>query len=428
MTVRPAYIVNQYPTASHAFIRREILALERLGLTVKRISIRRWPGQIVDSVDQEEERKTRYVLEQGALGLVVSTVFAMVASPRRFSLALRLAVRLSVRSYRSWIYHLIYLAEACVVVRWLVQDEVTHIHAHFGTNPAEIAMLASILSGLPYSFTAHGSQETDAPQFIGLGEKIKKASFVTAVCSYGRSQLFRWVEHEHWQKIEVVHCGLEPAFYEETESSREPILNRFVCVGRLCNQKGQLLLLDALRKVLNYGYDCELVLVGDGEMRESVEARITELQLRERVRITGWLDSAGVREEILNSRALILPSFTEGLPVVIMEAMSLGKPVISTYVGGIPELISSGVTGWLAPAGDVDTMSEKIVECLSIATNDLMQMGDRARKRVLNRHDIDVSAAMLIRLFQNASASSAEVGDVSDLNTHPTESESLKNG
>ena len=116
------------------------------------------------------------------------------------------------RADRPLPYHLIYLAEACLIRRWLVETGVSHVHAHFGTNSAEVAMLVQTLGGPPFSFTAHGPEEFDKAPLIGLAEKIRRAAFVVAVSSFGRSQLFRLVEHEHWDKIHVVHCGLEPSF------------------------------------------------------------------------------------------------------------------------------------------------------------------------------------------------------------------------
>ena len=187
-------------------------------------------------------------------------------------------------------------------------------------------MLARVLGGPPYSFTVHGPEEFDAPLALGLGEKIARSAFVVAISSFGRSQLYRWVAHSQWPKVEVVHCGLDDAF-RSAPAVRAPEAPRLVCVGRLCEQKGQLLLLEAVRRVVAKGGALELVLAGDGEMRAELEAQVVALGLRDHVRITGWIDGTEVREEILAARALVLPSFAEGLPVVIMEAMALRRAV-----------------------------------------------------------------------------------------------------
>ncbi|MCE5990326.1 glycosyltransferase [Pseudomonas sp. LM20] len=397
--MRIAYFINQYPKVSHSFIRREILALERQGVEVQRIALRGWDAELQDAEDTSEQDRTRYVLRSGIKGLLPPAWQVLRTQPRRFFQALWLAMRLGLRADRTWPYHLVYLAEACQVLQWLQAGEAKHVHAHFGTNSTEVVMLANVLGGPAYSFTVHGPEEFDKPQFLHMGEKVRRAAFVAAVSSYGRSQLFRWVAHDQWAKVKVVHCGLERSFHEVAPVS-VPTTPRLVCVGRLCEQKGQLLLLEATRILAARSIDCELVLAGDGEMRGQIEALIARHGLQQQVRITGWISSAQVREEILAARALVLPSFAEGLPVVIMEAMALRRPVLTTYVAGIPELVRPGENGWLFPAGAVDELAVAMAECLAQPAEVLQRMGEAARQRVLQRHDIDTEAARLAGYFK----------------------------
>ncbi|NIF25233.1 glycosyltransferase family 4 protein [Pantoea sp. Tr-811] len=397
--MRIAYFINQYPKVSHSFIRREILALERQGVVVQRIALRGWDGELQDSEDLAERDKTQYVLQAGIKGLLTPLWQLLRAQPRRFGAALWLAMRLGLRADRPLPYHLVYLAEACQVVQWLQAFGAEHVHAHFGTNSAEVVMLANALGGPAFSFTVHGPEEFDKPQFLQVGEKVRRAAFVAAVSSYGRSQLYRWVDHEHWPKVKVVHCGLERAFHE-IPAVAIPSAPRLVCVGRLCEQKGQLLLLEAARRLAVQGIAFELVLAGDGEMRPQIEALVSRHGLQAQVRITGWISSAQVREEILAARALVLPSFAEGLPVVIMEAMALRRPVLTTYVAGIPELVRPSENGWLFPAGAVDELAAAMADCLAQPLEVLQRMGEAARQRVLERHDIDTEAAKLARYFE----------------------------
>lgn len=398
-TRRVAYLVNQYPKVSHSFIRREILALERQGIEVLRVAVRGWDDAVADPVDAAERGRTRYLL-QGGLGLPLRALASRaLASPRRCWRALRLALAMRRRSGRGLFPHLAYLAEASLLVGWLEESGIGHLHAHFGTNPAEVAMLARELGGPPYSFTVHGPEEFDKPEALGLGEKGRRAAFVVAISSFGRSQLYRWLPLTDWDKVQVVHCGLEEAFHAGADAAPAPVAPRLVCVGRLCEQKGQLLLVQALARVRDRGVAVELVLAGDGEMRADVEALIDRLGLRPQVRITGWIGSDQVRAEILASRALVLPSFAEGLPVVLMEAMALRRPVITTFVAGIPELVRDGENGWLVPAGDVDRLAAAIEECLVASPAEIARRGDAARTRVLARHDVDREAGRLARLF-----------------------------
>ena len=171
-------------------------------------------------------------------------------------------------------------------------------------------------------------------------------------------------------------------------------------MGRLSEQKGHLLLLTAMRTAFDRGCEFDLVLVGDGELRSAIEERILALGLQAHVRLTGSIGSGEVRAELIAARALVLPSFAEGLPVVIMEAMSLRRPVITTFVAGIPELVRAGEGGWLVPAGDADALADAIVDCLASSPEQLAAMADRARQRVLARHDIDVEASKLAKLFR----------------------------
>jgi glycosyltransferase involved in cell wall biosynthesis len=406
LVVRIAYLINQYPAVSHTFIRREIHALEQLGGEVMRISLRGWDRELVDETDRQERERTRYVLSRGAMPLCFAIVRMLVKSPVRTLRALSLACRMSRGSERSWYIHLAYLAEACRIAPWLRRAGVEHLHAHFGTNSAEVAMLVRELGSLPWSFTVHGPEEFDKTRSIGLAEKIRRSSFVVAVSSYGRSQLYRLADCGQWSKIKVVHCGLEPDFFNGPDRTPDP--QRLVCVGRLSEQKGQLLLIDAASRLAKEKTQFELVLVGDGELRAQIEDLIKLRGLASRVRVTGWLDNDQVRNEILAARALVLPSFAEGLPVVIMEAMALRRPVISTYIAGIPELVRPGQDGWLVPAGDVTALVDAMRTCLNSTAEEIFRLGTNAHERVLQRHKIRVEAAKLQRLFMNASDESPE--------------------
>jgi glycosyltransferase involved in cell wall biosynthesis len=399
--MRIAYFINQYPKVSHSFIRREILALERRGFDILRIALRGWDGELVDAEDLQERKKTRYVLQDGVPALLWAGLRTMVTAPLRFLSALFLAIRMGRGADRPMAYHLAYLAEACRMLPWCRSFGVTHLHAHFGTNSAEVAMLVHVLGGPRYSFTVHGPEEFDKPEFLGIREKIRRSAFVVAISSYGRSQLFRWINYAQWPKVKVVHCGLEPSFHTV---SAVPVTSapRLVCVGRLCEQKGQLLLLEAVARLASKGVRVEVVLAGDGEMRGELEALVIAHGLAKQVTITGWISADRVRAEILAARGLVLPSFAEGLPVVIMEAMALKRPVLTTFVAGIPELVVAGTSGWLFPAGDVEALAAAIEDAVTRPAEELKRMGDVAYARVIERHSIDTEAAKLAGLFHHA--------------------------
>lgn len=397
---RVAYIINHYPKVSHSFIRREIMELEKKGLSIFRISMRGWDVPLVDPDDIVEQAKTTFVLKAGAVGLLLATLAQIVMAPRRFWRALLLAVGMMRGSDRPAIWHLIYLAEACWIAPRIRKHDIRHLHAHFGTNPAEVAALTAILANVTYSFTVHGPEEFDKVHSIHLETKVRRSAFTVAISSYCRSQIYRITSYRDWSKIKIVHCGIDEAF-AEVAGVEQPLDNRLVCVGRLSEQKGQLLLIEALADLSKERHDFELVLVGDGELRAPIEALIGVHSLHQQVRITGWATSEQVKAEMLNARAVILPSFAEGLPVVLMEAMVLGRPVLSTYVNGIPELVLAGKTGWLFPAGSKAEMLDAIRSCLDASAEALQMMGQLGRERALSRHGIGRQADALLELFNS---------------------------
>lgn len=393
-----AYFVNQYPKVSHTFIRREIFALERRGFQVERIALRGWDTPVPDEEDRSERDRTRYILQKGPATLVLPTLRCLLRSPLRFLRAFALSLKMSrVSRGRPLVYHVVCLAEACVVLELLRSCGACHVHAHFGTNSAEIAMLTRVLGGPPFSFTAHGPEEFLQP--MGLPEKTHRSAFVVAISSYGRSQLYLRLQHREWPKVHVVHCGLEGLFYDMAPVPL-PINPRFVCVGRLSEEKGQLLLLEAVARLTTRDVQVELILVGDGPLRGEIEKFIQEHRLGECVRITGWISNQAVREEIVSARALVLPSFSEGLPVVIMEAMALRRPVLATYIAGIPELVRPGENGWLFPAGSLDDLTSALEDCLSTSSEDLQRLGAAGYNRVIARHSIETEVGKLAQLFR----------------------------
>jgi colanic acid/amylovoran biosynthesis glycosyltransferase len=383
-----AYLVNQYPKISHVFIRREILAVEREGIEVVRFAIRRSSDVVIDSVDVEEAGKTHTLLDAGWSSLLQSTLRLAALRPLRFLKGLMLAVSVGLRSDRGVLRHLVYLAEACYLLRCVSRDGIRHVHAHFGTNSTMVAMLCRELGGPSYSFTVHGPEEFDNAGMLGLRQKIRRAAFVAAITSYARSQLFRLCEFRSWPKIKVVRCGVDAAFFG-AEPAPIPERRRLLSIGRLCEQKGQMLMIDAVAMLQREGRDIDLVLIGDGELRNDLERAITRHALMERVRIVGWASTDAIRKALDDSWALVLPSFAEGLPVVIMEAFARARPVLSTFVAGIPELVFPGRNGWLVPPGSVEAIAEGIRQILDTPRERLQEMGLCGREDAHRFHDID---------------------------------------
>ena len=398
-----AYLVNQYPKVSHSFVRREVAAVESCGVKVARFSIRSCESELVDEADKLEQELTKVILGIGVKCLVLALLRVALTKPARFLEALRLTFKVGWHSERGIILHLAYLAEACVLLNWFLEQGIAHVHAHFGTNSTTVAMLCRVLGGPTYSFTVHGPEEFDKATILSLEEKIKRSTFVAAVSSFGKSQLFRWCDRTLWSKIHVIHCGVDAAFLAHPHVPI-PAAPRLVCIGRLSEQKGHLLLLEAANLLAVAGLDFKLVFVGDGPLRSDIEKQIAQYGLQKHIEITGWASSDQVREQLLASRAMVLPSFAEGLPVVIMESLALNRPVISTYVAGIPELVEPGVCGWLVPPGSAEVLAVAMRAALEAPLEKLEEMGKAGAERVAQQHNVALEAKKLVALFESAIA------------------------
>jgi len=398
-----AYLVNTYPKPSHTFIRREIAALERLGWQVHRFAMRSDRGALVDPVDFAEDDRTEHVLEKGLKTLLPTALRWLVNHPKAALAGLTMALRCGRQGKAGGPgtggipRHLIYLVEAAYIASRSADLGIKHIHAHFGTNSATVAMLANALAGPSFSFTVHGPEEFDAPRAFSFPEKIARAKFTVGISSFCRSQLFRWCQIGDWPKIKVVHCGVNAAGYPPIAPMPEggPHL---VAIGRLTEQKGFPLLIETMAIAAKRHPGLQLTICGDGELRSLIDAEIARHGIADRIHIAGWIDETGVRAAIAAAHALILPSLAEGLPMVVIEAMACGRPVISTAINGVPELLTAA-EGWLVPAGDPAALADAIDLLAQTPNAVLAQMGQSARSRALARHDGDIEAAKLAALF-----------------------------
>lgn len=399
--MRIAYLTNRYPAVSHSFIRREIEAVEAAGSSVVRFSVRAAEAtNLPEASDRAEFDKTTVLLNLGLACLLGHALKTFASAPRRSLAALKLAFGKAGASPLALVRRVAYFAEAAALAHRMRTERVDHLHAHFGTNPAMVARIASRLSGIPYSFTVHGPDEFDAPVSLDLRGKIADCAFCVAISSYGRSQLMRWSNFADWSKIEIVRCGVDEGFLRpQTRTPPVSGVPQLCAVARLSGQKGIPLLIEAVHRLARDGTQFNLTLVGDGDMRREIEALIHEYDLEKVVTITGWASSADVVGHLLASRAMVLPSFAEGLPVVIMEALALERPVIVTAIAGTPELVDESC-GWLIPAGSIDALVQAMSAAIAATDGQLAQMGSVGRQRVAEQHDAQCNGRQLNGLFQ----------------------------
>ncbi len=391
-----AYLTSLYPAQSHTFIHREVDAMRAEGLDIVTFSVRRAvAADILGEASAQEAARTRWLVPPNPLALLTSLAWGFFTRPRRMASVLweaEFGGRMGVRTRALW---LAYFGEAVLLAHWLVRDKVDHLHCHFGNSGSNTAYLASRLAGVPLSITFHGI-DLDEPRRHRHAVKLAHARFTVCISKFGKSRLMFATPPKDWHKIRVVRCGITPP-----DSFTPPTFteNRLVCVARLSVEKGHLILLDSLKEIREQGVPFQCTLVGGGPMREELETRVRALGLQDVVTFTGPLAPPQVAEEFKKADSVVLASFGEGIPVVLMEAFSHGRPVIATYVGGIPELVQNGKNGYLVPPGSAPELTGAITRLLA-DPEAAREMGRKGRETIVSRYREDTGAARLAKLFR----------------------------
>lgn len=398
MTGPIAYLTGEYPRATDTFIQREVAALRALGLTVETCSIRRTKAEHHTGPEQRAEAAGTFHVLETALSPVrlISAHLAAWRRPGAWLRALRLAWRTSPGGITATLYQLIYLAEAAVLAQHLRARGITHLHNHIAKSSCTVAMLMSEMSGIPYSFTLHGPDIFYEPNRWRLDEKIVRARFVACISHFCRSQAMAFSVPDHWRKLHIVHCGVDPARYDGPLPEAPAHL---VFVGRLAGVKGVPVLFEAMQGLIADHPDLHLTLVGDGPERAALEARAHDMGLTPHLTFAGYKSQAEVAALLREATALVLPSFAEGLPVVLMEAMAARLPVVTTRIAGVPELVADGVSGLLVPPGDAHSLCVALGRLLNDA-NLCRDMGEAGRARVMAEFVSDKEAVWLAALFE----------------------------
>jgi glycosyltransferase involved in cell wall biosynthesis len=401
---RIAYLTNMYPSISHTFIRREIEELERRGHVVLRLSIRRSASPLADDADLRESDRT-FVCLEARWSSFAAALIAAIARPASFAAATIAMLGALWRSHGSAVRHLAYLLEATVLLREVRRHRCQHVHVHFGTNSAAAARLMRLLGGPPYSLTLHGPDEFDQPRSLDLAAKVGDSAFTIAISSFTLASLQRWVAPGHWDRIKVIRCGVGDPVLKGGSPAADTL--QLLSIARLVPQKSLHQLIEAMAIVRRGGVAARLTIVGDGEQRRSLESQIDRLGLHCCVELAGWLPEQAVRRRIDLARALVQPSVAEGIPAVVMEAMAMRRPVIATFVGGVPELVTPGRNGWLVPAGDPVALAAAMTDVLSTPIDRIREMGEAGRQDVRERHDLGKAVAALEAAIVESMAASS---------------------
>jgi glycosyltransferase involved in cell wall biosynthesis len=398
---RIGYLTSQYPAPSHTFIRREIAALRAMGTDIVTYSIQRPPAGLTAPLDQVAAAETFTVLARPKLDYAKAHLAALATRPGRYLRTLALAWRHRVPGARAALWSMFHFAEAILLARRLEADGIGHLHNHFANSAATVGLLASRFARIRWSLTLHGISEFDYPAGLMLRDKIAAADFVACVSRFGMAQAMRLIPTDDWRKLHIVRCGINladlPARADGGEGGRTI---EVIAVGRLSPEKGQAGLLEAIRTVRDRGLAVTLTLVGDGPEGNALRAAVTRLNIDAQVRFLGRLDERATLAAIAAADMLVLPSFMEGLPVVLMEAMALGVPVIATRVAGIPELVRDAVGGLLFDPADWTALADAIARLAADpALRERLALG--GRDRVEQAFAIERAVAPLPNLFKD---------------------------
>ena len=395
--MRIGYFTNTYPRATDTFIQREVMGLRTRGIDVRTFSVRRTAGDHDVSPDIiDEKRNTSYLLPVNPLVLLASVAITFLRAPRAFIATASLAWKTARPGFRGRLWQLFYFLEAVLLTRELQRQGISHLHNHFGDASGTVAMLASGLSGVGYSITFHGPHIFFDPMHWALREKVRRARFIVCISNYCMSQMMLFSERSDWSRLKIVHCGVDVSQFS---TATERPSGRLLYIGRLAAEKGLPVLFESLKLLRDAGYTFELTLVGDGPDRKALENLAQLMDLADRLHFVGYIGQDAVRERLQNSHVFILPSFAEGVPVSLMEAMACGVPVIGTYVGGVVELVEPGVTGQLVPPSDSVALRDAIARYLD-QPNLCMQVSRQGRMKIEKDFNLELELDKLAALFR----------------------------
>jgi glycosyltransferase involved in cell wall biosynthesis len=402
------YLATHYPSVSHSFILREVLALEALGLDIERMAINPAPeDDVLTDVDRAERRRTFYVKAQPKARILGALWRAFRAKPSALPSAAVMAVRSAGFDLKAGLWRLLQLVEATIVWDHCELTGVRHVHAHFGQVPATVAWFTAELGNRigddewTWSVTVHGWHEFVNERDAALRQKVAAASFVVCISDYTRSQLMRISDPRHWEKLHVVRCGIDTAAFAQRSERGVNRPPRALMVARLSPEKGHLVMLEAVKLLADRGRHVELDLVGPGEYGDELREIAKRFGIADRVHFLGACTPNEINQQLRNTDVFCLPSFAEGLPVALMEAMAVGVPVITTYISGIPELVIDNWTGMIVPAGRADMLAS-CIERLCDDPELYASIVAAGRAKVEEQHELARNAPALAALLTGA--------------------------
>lgn len=392
------YLCSEFPALSHTFISREIAVLRKEGFRIVTASIN--AARDVGKMGKEDQEfaRTTYCVKTTPLLRIAALLFRYMFRPKPFCSALALSAGLAWRSGPRDLGKAIgYFVEALLVHDWARRNEVTHVHVHFANAAATVALIATRFGSLEYSMSVHGPDEFYDVQRNNLREKIIASAFVRCISFYCRSQLMRLSPVDQWNKLHIVRCGI---FNDEFRwrAGRPAITRNILCVGRLCPSKGQAILVEAAGILASRGLDFHILFLGGGEDLEAMISMVERKGLAARIAMAGAVGHERVTEELAACDLFVLPSFAEGVPVALMEAMASGIPVVTTGITGIPELVEHGIDGILVQPSNSSQLADALEPFLR-GRIDVASMTAKAAEKVRAEYDVETNTRKLGELF-----------------------------
>lgn len=394
---RIAYMMSRFPKLTETFVLDEILEMERIGVRVEIFPLWREQADVVHPEAEPLVARAHFT-KTLSLPILIDVLRCLFSSPWLFVSTVCTLVWANRESLRFLVAALAIFPKSCHFAVRMRKLGVRHLHAHFASHPAAAAFIVGRFSGLPYSFTAHGS-DLHREQSM-LREKVAEAKFVVAISDYNRDFIQTHVGEVLAERVQVIHCGVDPARFESASPGPETGPLRVVCTGTLHPVKGQRYLIDACAQLMSEGVDFRLDLIGEGEDRRTLEAQAERLGIAQQVRFHGQCTKAQVRAILAQADVVAAPSVPtadgrrEGIPVALMEAAACGLPLVASRLSGIPELVRDGETGRLAEPGDAPAIAAALAE-LAAQPELRARLGAGARKRVESEFSLAGNVARL---------------------------------
>jgi glycosyltransferase involved in cell wall biosynthesis len=394
---RIGYIISQYPAINHTFMLREVRQLRETGWDVQTYSIRPpdRPAEKLSPVEQDEATRTRYVKTAPLSEILAAQARQFLRAPGRYLGVLFYAMRAGHPTLGGAARRALYFAEAVILGRWLEQAGLRHLHSHY--SPMVALLVSRLYPGITFSMTVHGPDEFNDPQGSWLAGKIGGSRFSIAISSFARSQMMLHSPPSVWRKIHACYMGVPEM--AEPAAKTAPGRVHFLCVGRVAPVKGQRILVESARLLKERGLDFQITIAGGGPDLAELRQFVADRQLTDVVSLPGFVSDEDLARLYRETDVFVLPSFAEGVPGVLMEAMGHGLPCISSCVNGVPELVLDGQTGILVPASDAGALADAMARLL--ASSDLRrQLGAAGHRQVTTKFSLPRNVARLAEIIE----------------------------